>query len=70
MGNLDKLKEDLEILVDNTSLGYVLTELATICEEKAEHIRATYQDRALAHVWDKAGIKIEKVSDKVTEDHL
>lgn len=46
--------EELEALIDATSLLDVLTALECICGEKAEHIRTNWQDRITARHWDKA----------------
>ena len=49
------ITEDLEALVDRHGLLHVLTGLELVCEEKAEHIRANWQDRKTAAFWDRAG---------------
>lgn len=50
--------EQLERLVDGTSLGEVLAELATIAFEKAEHVRTTWCDPETARLWAKAGNRL------------
>ncbi len=45
----------LEGLIDATSLQAVMQALSVICGEKAEHVRASYDDTALARAWDHAG---------------
>jgi hypothetical protein len=45
----------LESLIDSLGLEQVLTAMATVCYDKAEHIRANWQDNATAGVWDAAG---------------
>jgi len=49
----------LEELVDASSVHAVLLDLAFICHEKADHIRANYnalgEDRELIKAWTKAG---------------
>lgn len=48
--------EELEALIDATSLLDVLTGLELVCSEKAEHVRSNWQDKALAKLWDRASI--------------
>ena len=53
--DLDRAEiETLESLIDGANLGAVLMALSEICGEKAEHIRANWQDAATARVWDEA----------------
>jgi len=44
----------LEALVDAHSVADVLFDLEAICLEKADHIRANWQDSVTAKNWDKA----------------
>lgn len=46
--------EELERLIDATSLLDVLTGLEMVCSEKADHIRENWQDKMLARRWDRA----------------
>lgn len=48
------MTEVLEALIDKHSLLDVLVGLELVCAEKAEHIRANWQDGQLAKAWDKA----------------
>ena len=48
------LTEELEKLIDASSLLDVLTGLELVCAEKAEHIRCNWQDKATARPWDRA----------------
>ena len=43
----------LESAIDSHGLANVVDALACICREKADHIRASYQDEALARRWDR-----------------
>jgi hypothetical protein len=60
----DESKAVLEELVDADSLDGVLEALAAICREKADHIRANYDDRSLARAWAIAGIRLEILAGK------
>lgn len=56
----------LETMVDTVGLRNVLYALSTICGEKAEHLRANWQDHASAKVWDHAAGKLDKAAAVVT----
>jgi hypothetical protein len=51
----DRYNDELEEMVDAVGLAKVLDMLSDIAYEKAEHIRANWQDRDTACVWRKAG---------------
>ena len=53
--------DELERLVDRHGLAQVLELLQVIAGLKAEHIRHTWQDEALAKVWDRAGRRIAAI---------
>lgn len=57
--------EALEGMVDRHGLTQVLCMLCEICSEKAEHLRANWQDKANAKHWDKDGIIIERAAARV-----
>jgi hypothetical protein len=48
----------LERLVDTDGVAHVLSALAIVCHEKADHVRASYADERTARLWEKAGNKI------------
>lgn len=48
------ITEQLESLIDQTSLLDVLVGLELVCAEKADHIRLNWQDAKLAKAWDRA----------------
>ena len=52
----------LETLIDSIGVESLLTNLATVCYDKAEHIRANWQDNATAGVWDAAGRRVMALS--------
>lgn len=55
----------LEAEVDTTTLAQVVSTLADVCREKADHIRHNWQDEKLAKVWDMAATKLELTSDSL-----
>jgi hypothetical protein len=55
----DKLS--LEQIIDMRGLAATLDAIGHICFDKAEHIRSTWRDNALAGLWDTAGKAIGTV---------
>lgn len=60
-----ELTEQLEKLVDATSIDTVARCLALVCFEKAEHVQINWQDRPLARQWESNGKRIATVSEKL-----
>ena len=60
------ITEELEKLIDATSLLDVVIGLELVCSEKAEHIRVNWQDKQSANVWDKASTTLRKLARSVT----
>lgn len=58
-------RDTLEEIVDRLSLSHVLGLLGDICELKAEHIQANWQDAATARVWERAGSKVARLVNQV-----
>lgn len=58
-------RDALEELVDATSMYDVVTELAELCGEKAEHVRSAWQDEALAKAWERNGETLDKATGKL-----
>ena len=56
------ITEELEKLIDASSLLDILTGLERVCAEKAEHIRVNWQDKTTARPWDKASRAIGKLA--------
>lgn len=46
-------QDQLEKLMDIYSLAEVVSNLQTICHEKAEHLRTNWNDEAAAKDWDR-----------------
>jgi len=62
---MQNVTAELEAMIDAHGLTHVLTGLSLVCAEKAEHIRANWQDRITAKPWDKASNEIEQLARKV-----
>ena len=50
--------ETLESMVDRYTLFEVLVALDVIAGDKAEHLRANWQDKVSARTWESAGRKV------------
>lgn len=57
----------LEAEIDKHGLDHVLIALECICGEKAEHIRANWQDRKTARPWDMWSKRFGKLAREVEE---
>lgn len=57
-------RQTLETFVDHYTIDDVLTALADICEAKAEHVAATWQDMAMAKRWAKCSVHIDRAAAK------
>lgn len=55
----------LEAMVDKVGLSNVLYALAHIAWAKGDHLRANWQDRAAAKVWEGDASKIEKLAARI-----
>ncbi len=56
----------LEALVDRTTLTSVVAALADLCREKADHVRANWQDRTTAMQWESAATLLDGASDQIS----
>lgn len=54
---------DLEKFVDAHGLASVVTALADICREKADHVMTNWQDKNLARLWELAGTRLDKCAE-------
>lgn len=52
----------LEAMIDKHGLVAVLSELASICDEKSGHIAQSYADAALAGRWARAARAVRRFS--------
>ncbi|REJ65784.1 MAG: hypothetical protein DWQ31_17140 [Planctomycetota bacterium] len=59
------MNDTLEQLIDSASLQEVLSALAEICHEKADHLRSNWQDESSAKVWERDAQAIERCASKV-----
>jgi len=61
MSDLEKMRDELEDMIDKSSLDDVLEMLVEICYEKADHMRHNWQDEASAKQWERWGKKISRI---------
>lgn len=52
----------LEEIIDAHGLAWTLQALADMCGDKAEHLRANWQDAASARIWDRAALPIARLA--------
>jgi hypothetical protein len=62
------LETALEALIDRHGLTHVVNTLAVLCTEKAEHIRANWQDRITAKAWETDGRTLDKAARSICSD--
>lgn len=55
----------LETMVDKVGLRNVVFALATIAENKAEHIHTNWQDHALAKRWENDAHKLDAIAHRI-----
>lgn len=61
-------QESLEILfVDKFGVSNVLGMLSEICDGKADHIRANWQDENLAQRWEEVAVCLNRLQIKVSD---
>ena len=59
------IEDNLEHMIDQTSVQDVLNYMADICHEKADHLRNNWQDPATAKVWSRAGRMLYSLAAKM-----
>ena len=52
------LKTAMETWIDSHGLTAVVDAICDVCYDKANHIRESYQDKALADQWEFAGLSL------------
>lgn len=62
---VNRMEEKLEEMIDKAGLYAVLSELAIICGEKAEHIATNWQDKALASSWARTQGQLDKLASRL-----
>lgn len=54
------MNETLEQYIDMHGLAFVLAGIASVCRDKADHIRSNWQDEPSAARWDRKAAIIER----------
>lgn len=52
MDEHQRIEAQIEAYMDSNSVEAVLDAVATVCREKAEHVRAQWQDEPSAKTWE------------------
>lgn len=60
-----ELQDQLEELVDATSLEDVIRALSVVCGLKADHIAVDWQDKATSRPWSRAQCALDKAAFQV-----
>jgi hypothetical protein len=59
------IKDELEKQIDRSDLRTVVELLLEICYDKAEHLRANWQDEVSAKTWEKDAKMLDKIAGKL-----
>jgi len=62
MTDVTLTEQDVEEYINKLGMVHLLTMIANICYEKAEHVQVNWQDRTLASAWRRGAAKIDKVA--------
>lgn len=57
-------KDDIKAMLDSMSVSDVLRIMSQVCYEKAESLRANWQDPETAREWEKVGRAVGKIKVK------
>lgn len=52
--------DTLELIVDRAGVLGVMAMLVNICDAKADHLRANWQDEAMARDWERVRKELER----------
>lgn len=62
------LEGELEALIDKHGLTLIVSTLAVVCTEKAEHLRSNWQDNISAKAWDADFRTLDKAARTICSD--
>ncbi|MBK1871584.1 hypothetical protein [Taklimakanibacter albus] len=66
MSTRETYKRDLEALLDGGhTVSDILSMLAEVCDDKADHIEDNWQDDTTAKVWRKLSVRLANTSNQV-----
>ena len=57
-----EFRDELEGLLDRTTLTLLIESLSVVASEKAEHLRENWQDESAAKAWDVATRYLDRVA--------
>jgi hypothetical protein len=59
------MNETLEQYIDMHGLDFVLAGLASVCREKAEHLRSNWQDERSAKQWERKADIVDRAVERL-----
>jgi hypothetical protein len=59
------INDTLEAYIDRYGLTALLVALQTVCDDKADHVQANWQDKGLAREWQRASSAVYTAARKV-----
>lgn len=62
----ESVNDQLEAMIDHSSLADIVSALSLIASEKAEHIRANWQDESTARPWQNACNILDIAAGRIT----
>lgn len=65
MNEIEVDRQVLEGLIDRNGLSGTLADLVAVCYEKAEHLRANWQDEEAAKAWERHASRIEGLARRI-----
>lgn len=57
--------DQLEVMVERDGLKGIMDMLVTVCSEKADHIRSSFDDEATAKKWERDSKTLDAVRSKL-----
>lgn len=58
-----KLQEEIEKIMDQSSVKTILETMSEICFLKASHLEESWQDEASAKLYEKGAIKLDEIKE-------
>ena len=65
LAQLERMFGDHTFILDAKGLDWLIEQLASLCHEKAEHLRSAWQDAPSAKAWTRDAQKLERLARRV-----
>ena len=71
MNNIENeaINDQLESIIDKTSLHDTLTRIGNVCMKKGEHLRVNWQDRNTAKCWERSATWIDVIAERIRKEY-